>query len=188
MNRIPLTLGSAAAAAVVCAACGASGPDPAPVVCGASGGLVTLPHDVAELEGCTWFRGSIHVPDWLDDSLEPLAAIERIDGSLTIFRNHGLSDLRDLDQLEVVGGELAVYLDDSQGRFTSLDGLALRSTGGLRLETNGDLASLRGLASLEAVHGDLRIEGNRSLPASEIDWLLARVTVDGAIVVADNGP
>jgi len=164
-------------------------PDAADVVCGEPDEFLTLPLDPSALDGCTWFRGNVHVPDGGGESLLPLRSIRGIDGRLTIFRNHGLPDLRDLGSLELLGGELSIESDDSGGLFTSLDGLAsLGVTGGLVLGFNPALADLRGLSALRAVRGDVRIRTNSALPAAEVDWLLSRVTVEGEIDVADNAP
>jgi len=162
----------------------------ATVACGEPDDIVTLPYAAEQLAGCTSFRGGVHVPDASAlDTLDPLRDIERIDGRLTFFRNHALSDLRGLERLEGIGGPFSIRVDDSAGRFTSLDGLdALREVGSLELAGNPALASLTGLASLEVVHGDVVIEDNPSLARSEIDALLARVRVEGEVSAADNGP
>jgi hypothetical protein len=44
--------------------------------------------DIIGLAGCTRFRGSIHLPDVADGSLEELSSLIQIDGSLSLFRNH----------------------------------------------------------------------------------------------------
>ena len=161
----------------------------ATVACGEPDDIVTLPYAAEQLAGCTSFRGGVHVPDASAlDTLDPLRDIERIDGRLTFFRNHALSDLRGLERLQIIGGLFAITVDDN-GRFTSLDGLdSLREVGSLELAGNPALASLTGLASLEVVHGDVVIEDNPSLARSEIDALLARVRVEGEVSAADNGP
>lgn len=170
--------------------CGGRGADALAVVCGEAQDHARLPAQAAMLEGCTWWRGSVHVPDASSpDVLTPLGTVVRVDGTLTVFRNHVLSDLRGLERLQSVGGELSIRLDDTVDTFASVDGLeCLREVGGLRLEFNPGLRSLAGLAALEVVHGDVHIEGNRSLPPAEIEALLERVRVEGDIVVADNGP
>jgi hypothetical protein len=112
----------------------------------------------------------------------------RLDGRFTIFRNHALEDLRDLANLESVGGMFSIRIDDSDGLFTSVDGLSsLCEVGSLQLDFNRWLQRLDGLSALEVVRGDVQITGNAELSSAEIDALLDRVRVEGAIEVADNG-
>ncbi|MCB9666100.1 MAG: hypothetical protein H6732_18475 [Alphaproteobacteria bacterium] len=137
-----------------------------------------------DLGGCTRFRGSITVADAFGDELAPLDTLRRVDGELTIFRNHGLTDLRALGRLEQVGGALTVRLDDSDGAFRSLAGLErLREVGALDVDGNPWLASLDGLSCLEVVHGPVHFRENPLLPREEIDALLAHVEVEGEVTV-----
>ena len=162
---------------------GATGGDAALVECGDTDEVVTLPYSADRLAGCTAFRGGIHVPDPSDASvIDPLRNMVRIDGRLTFFRNHALADLRGLERLERVGGLFSIRIDDSDGRFTTVDGLdGLREVGALEIELNRWLTSLDGFARLEVVHGDVRIADNDALPPSEIDAFLARVRVEGTV-------
>ena len=168
---------------------GAAGADAALVECGEPDEIVTLPYAADRLAGCTAFRGGIHVPDAGDPSaLDPLRDIVRIDGRLTFFRNHALADLRGLERLERVGGLFSIRIDDSDGRFTTVDGLdRLREVGALEIESNRWLTSLAGFARLEVVHGDARIADNAALPPSEVDAFLARVRVEGTVDLG-SGP
>lgn len=168
---------------------GGDSPAPEPVVCGELGGQVDLPYHPEELEGCTEYLGTVHMPDASDASvLEPLEPITRIGGNLSVFRNHGLTDLRGLERLVHVGESIVLRLDDSHGAFTSLAGLTnVREAGGLTLDSIPGLTSLDGLASLETIHGDVYIARNPELSSAEIDAFLSRVEVEGEIVVEENG-
>ena len=164
---------------------------PDEIICGEPDQVLTLtlPGAVEQVEGCTRFRGGIHLPDASrPDRLAPLHALRRLDGRFTIFRNHALEDLRDLANLESVGGMFSIRIDDSDGLFTSVDGLSsLCEVGSLQLDFNRWLQRLDGLSALEVVRGDVQITGNAELSSAEIDALLDRVRVEGAIEVADNG-
>jgi hypothetical protein len=194
MHTASLTI--VAAAVCIAPACsrGAAGAGDvdarADVECGVAETTTTLPYDDGSaLVGCARMLGSVHVPDAVSaDVLVPLRSVRRIDGRLTLFRNHALPDLSDLARLEHVGGRFSIRLDDSDGLFTSVDGVdALREVGELELIGNPDLRTLRGLGRLEAVHGDLSIVDNPSLPPAEIDALLDRLTVGGSVQVDGNG-
>lgn len=168
---------------------GGSSPEPEPVVCGEPGGQVDLPYHPEELEGCTEYLGTVHMPDSSDASvLEPLEPITRIGGNLSVFRNHGMTDLSGLERLVYVGETIVLRLDDSHGAFTSLAGLDnVREAGGLTLDSIPGLTSLDGLASLEIIHGDVLIARNPELSNAEIDAFLSRVEVEGEIVIEENG-
>lgn len=168
----------------------AAASDASPTVCGTPDQFVTLPYTASDLEGCTSFLGSIHVPDASSlDVVAPLAPITHIGGRLTFFRNHVLPDLSGIANLETIGGVFSVRLDDSRGSFTSLAGASsLREVGELEIQLNPWLRTLSGLDALEVVHGDVRIEDNAMLPQSEIDAFLARVRVEGAVTVSGNAP
>ena len=134
-------------------------------------------------------RGSVHLPDPASaDALAPLRTMVRIDGRMSVFRNHALKNLADLGRLTFVGGEFSVFIDDNGG-LTSLSGVgALREVGGLWLESIPGLRNLSDFSSLQRVNGNVRIQGNAALPQSEIDAFLRRVTVTGTVTVERNGP
>jgi hypothetical protein len=154
--------------------------------CGTATDIATLPYENEKVDGCGVWLGAIHLADPSDaDALQPLRNLTRVDGRLSIFRNHGIEDLGFLSRLEVIGGELSITHDQPDGNLTSLDGLdSLREIGGLRLAVNFDLADLRGLARLEIVDGDVEIDANEALPHAEIDWLLGRIQVSGTTNVS----
>lgn len=168
----------------------ATAPTAEDVVCGEPGTHLALPYDAAQLDGCTYVRGGVHLPDASDvEALAPLAAVRRIDGRFTIFRNHVLSDLRGLEGLESIGGELSIRIDDSGGAFTSVEGLSgVCEIGALEIDLVGGLQSLAGLSALQRIGGDVSITNNPALPSSEVATLLGRVVVEGEVVVDANGP
>lgn len=172
------------AAVVIVAACGSPASDDAQRSCGIAGEQLSLPRDADQVVDCDWCLGAIHVPDPVRaDTLDPLRDLERVDGTLTIFRNHALDGVGALARLERVGGAFSIRLDESPA-LVDLDGLeSLREVGELELSGNGLLASLRGLRALATVRGNVTIRDNPMLPQAEVDWLLARIEVQGTITV-----
>jgi len=156
------------------------------VPCGSAGAQL-LVRDKADVEGCEWVRGSMHVPDWFEVTL-PFGRLRRIDENLSFFRPHHLRNFRGLERLERVGEELSIRLDNS-GELVALDGLeSLREVGSLKIEGNSNLASLTGLSGLETVRGDVLIRDNTSLPAAQIKAFLSHVRVEGTTQVTGNEP
>ena len=170
------------AGAALMAAC--AEPEPAPTVevpCG-SAGVQARPPFTAVAPGCTRFLGALHAPDPDAGVLAPLATLRHVDGGVSVFRNHGLAEFRPLGRLETVGGPLSIRFDD--GLLTGLAGLEqVREVGGLELAYLPALRSLAGLDRLEIVRGDVTVTDLPALPRREIDDLLARVRVEGQIVV-----
>lgn len=75
------------------------------VICGAPEDHVRMPQP--SMLGCTRFRGSIALSDTPDAStLDDLKTLERIDGSLSVFRP-GTTDFTALSNLRSVGDELS---------------------------------------------------------------------------------
>lgn len=148
----------------------------------------TIVHDELPEMGCTRLRGTLSFENYFPTTLPAsVQTLERIDGRLNFFRPFNLTNLRGLDRLRVVGGEVFIRLDNAD-KLSSLDGLgSLREVGELLIEDNGGLTSLSGLAALETVRGDLSIRENRALPKAEVDALLARVRVGGAATSGNNG-
>lgn len=108
--------------------------------------------DVASYSGCTVLVGHLQ-----QDSVTALAdfsgleSVERIEGTLNVFRSPGLTSLRGLENLAVVEGDLFIHL-------------------------NPNLTSLAALEKLRTVTGTFVVEGNDRLPQSDVDALTARVS------------
>ncbi|MEM1023839.1 MAG: hypothetical protein AAGD10_00725 [Myxococcota bacterium] len=162
---------------------------PDEVVCGESDEQLTFGlGDESRLDSCTRFRGSIHIPDATrEEDLALLSGLRRIDGRLTIFRNHALADLSVLSKLESVGGLLSIDNDDSNGRFTSLHGLeSLCELGALNLSDNRWLRDIAALSKLEVIHDFMTVTGNRSLPTAAIEVIARQVDVRGETTIEGN--
>jgi len=116
-------------------------------------------------------------------NLSDISALRNIEhvGWLS-FRGNPISDLRSLGSLRVVTNALRIA---EMPLLTSLEGLGqLRSVGGdLLIVGNQELTTLRGLDSLCRVGGTVRIYDNPLLPESEVQALLARITVGGEVIV-----
>ncbi len=106
--------------------------------------------------------------------LRSLDALRTVEGDLSL---HALApaDALLLRRLERVGGSLALAAHPS---LRVLDGFdALASIGGdLSILDNPSLIRIDGLPGPVSIGGAIRIEGNDALPASEIDALQARTT------------
>ena len=184
-------------------ACTGGGADADEVVCGA-------PEDLQGtfdlMEGCTRFRGSIHVSDSDQMDLSGLDSLRAIDGYVSIFRNRNMTSLHGLENLETVGKFMSISLDDS---LEDLDALSnLRSVGGdltlrllgiraarlpslctvegtLEVLSNPTLESLD-FGCLSEVGGDLDISANELLPEHEAWRIAAELDVAGEITIEDN--
>ena len=99
--------------------------------------------------------------------------------------NPGLADLRGLDAVTSVGGDLAV----SYQEITSLAGLgSLTSVGGdVTVYDNAYMATLSDLAALSSVGGDLYVELNASLCETDVADLVAQLSgFTGTVTTSGN--
>ena len=74
-----------------------------------------------------------------------------------------------------------VNKDTKAPMIVTLHGLENLETveGNLFIHLNANLESITALGKLHTITGSLTIDGNTKLPQSDVDWLLARVTVGG---------
>lgn len=135
------------------------------------------------LDSLEWV-GSVGLSQGYFVSLTALARLEGTDDVFQIYAQRDLTNLRGLDALRTVGGNLFITVNYE---LTSVDGLgSLEWIGGdLLLEGNPKLASLAGLSALRRVDGDVTIVLNDQLPAAEIDSFLARIQVGGDVFLDD---
>lgn len=109
---------------------------------------------------------------------------------LTIEGNDGLLDLSGLESLET--------LDDGDGNLRVAENEALISVSGLEslvelwdltLDANPSLTDVRPLYGLEAVHGDLTLTDNTSLPTAEALALVEQIeAIGGEVTISGNAP
>ena len=156
--------------------------------------------------GCDTVTGDLVVKDSAEIyNLEPLAAIDEIQGALTISGN---SALLNLDGLVNVSSAGAVLIENNT-ILTNVDGLGglqqgaditisgnpkLRDveglanlavvSGSITLESNPLIENLAGLENLRRIGGALLIEGNDSL--LHIDALATLRLVGTAVTIKDN--
>jgi len=108
-------------------------------------------------------------------------------GGLTIHGNQSLPNLNGLEGLTSLSGDLSISGrceqfctdGDDDGEDVCVE----------RCEQNAALTSLRALAGLGWVGGNLEIFGNPSLPACEAEWLLGSIgasNVRSTITIAHN--
>ena len=87
-------------------------------------------------------------------TLEPLSALRRVGGNLSINGHVALSNLEGLRSLEEVGGDLSVYNNTGLSTLAGLRSLR-RVGGGAFFQQLPDMISFSGLAGLETVGGTL---------------------------------
>jgi hypothetical protein len=136
---------------------------PQDVVCGEVGDYLWNLNDIQGLDGCTRYRGSIHVSESGLTDLQSLPSLRAVDGSYTFFRNDSLLSLRGLEDLEVVGGEF-------------------------KLSTHALLDDLSALSSFRSVGGDFVIHGNFSLHNMDAQALADQIAIGGSIDIDNNSP
>lgn len=143
---------------------------------------VTTQTQLDALARCEQIEGSLSIGNGSLEivSLQPLANVQRIQGSLrigVIFRGLELTSLAGLDNLQVVEGDVHIVSNDN---LTTLEGLnSLERVGGslyigeppsLELPFsvgNTSLTSLEGLNNLSSVGGGVNILGNSALTSIE---------------------
>jgi hypothetical protein len=103
--------------------------------------------------------------------------------TIAIFQNDSLVSLSTLKATRFLGSGILTISDNS--KLENLDGLeGIASVKSLTITGNRSLTNLSGLSSLQAIEGDVDFYLNPLLPRAEIDKLLARVRVGGAVRIA----
>lgn len=115
-----------------------------------------------------------------------LTALTSVGGDLRFRLNPVILEIQGTGALTEVGGSVAFDTMDDLRDAALLSGLV--SVGAdLRL-VDTSLGDLDDLGAVDAVGGDLVIMGNPSLPSADAQALADRVTVDGDVILSDNGP
>jgi len=157
---------SASVIIIALAMLGCDGMDTDPtqdIVCGETDDYLWNLYEIQSLEGCTRYRGSIHVSDTDLPHLESLPRLRAVDGSYTFFRNDSLQSLRGLENLQVVGDRFG-------------------------LSNHAVLADLDALSNLRAVAGDFYVIGNSSLHDDDARALADQISIGGEIDINGNAP
>jgi hypothetical protein len=174
-----------------------------PTICGAPGDEASTDDQIAALEGCDTYRGTLMM---LSDvsTVAPLSALRVLEGELFLGGTDSpLTTLQGLEQLESVGALTFTAhnvqnllplagLQEVKSNFSvssmfnlvdlrGLDGL--RSVGGnFLLFANTALISVDGLEGLETVGGDFEAGSYMTpLPRSEAQALVDRIEIGGAV-------
>jgi hypothetical protein len=137
--------------------------------------------------GAFWFSG----PRFRD--LSGLESLVEVGGTLSLGVAE-LEDIQALSNVERLGGLRLIgsEVESLAGleKLVSIEGDLDLDRGSLELTNNGSLRSLRALANLTRISGNLIIQNNTSLPQCEVDWLVNRLTaadgIGGEIVVSDT--
>jgi len=115
-----------------------------------------------------------------------LTALTSVGGDLRFRLNPVILEVQGSGALTEVGGSVAFDTMEDLRDAPLLSGLVSVGADLRIVETN--LADLDDLGVVDAVGGDLVITGNPSLPSADAQALADRVTVDGDVIVSDNGP
>lgn len=158
----------ALALATLMAACSTSGMQhaaPAPrTAVSCAGGSVASDLELARYEGCTEVRGNLAISGV--SSLEPLADLRRVEGTLSISENHRLYTLSGLDALTEVG-TLRIEHNRALINAGSLNGLSLARD--VVIARNPRLTKRYGLlAKLPSSSTHLSFSDNRGLTAEGV--------------------
>lgn len=107
--------------------------------CSAAEGTVEITNSLGleSIAGCSEVTGDLTISGLGITSIEPLSALVRVEGTLTIDQNDDLQNLAGLESLTSVAGDLIIWSNDV---MTSLDGLsALTNVGGYIVIGNNDI-------------------------------------------------
>ncbi len=134
--------------------------------------------DFARYASCDRVTGDLRIQHSTLSSLEQLAQLRSVAGTLEISGNSELDDLQGLEQLTSVG---ALEIRDN-AELDSLTGLdQLRSVSSIDISDNAELENLEGLGGVERVHS-LTIERNGLYDTLGLD----RLTEVGELTIKNN--
>lgn len=128
--------------------------------------------------GCDLITGDLVIKDSPDIyNLEPLAAIDEIQGALTVSGNTTLLNLDGLINVAVAGSVLI----DNNSIMTNIDGLGgLRQVENLKISSNPRLRDIEGLAKLSTVSGNMTLSSNPLI--QNLAGLESLIRVGGGVV------
>jgi len=125
---------------------------------------------LSEIPGTLWLSGNNHYQSSLSD-LRDLANLERVGGNVQIEGHKALDDLAGLEKLAEIGRDLKLSLNGAELDVSALG--SLRRVGG---DIDGYHQKVRGLdawTSIDRVEGDIRFA--IGTPSAEVDRLQARL-------------
>lgn len=146
--------------------------------------VLTTQSQVNELgaTGCDLVAGELSITDSPDIyNLEPLAAINEIQGALTVSGNTALLNLDGLVNVTTAG----LVVVENNTIMTNIDGLGgLKQAEGLAISSNPKLKDVEGLAKLSVVLGDVTLAGNPLI--KNLAGLESLERVGGALSIEGN--
>ena len=145
-----------------------------------SGGITTLDPlaDLIEIGGSLTVRTNSTLK-----FIDGLANITNVGGSVSITDNQQLQDILGLTNLALISGSLTINNNDALGNLGGLASLA-EVGGGVTISGNEALVQIDGLAGINEVNGNLQISQNPSL--ANIDGLVNVAAVDGTLTISLN--
>ena len=155
--------------------------------------IVTSRSDLEALRGYVVIQGNVFINPLMVTDLEPLSALERIEGTLDIaydrLQVQSLKSLFGLHHLRAVSGYVQVENCNLLEHLGGLDSLQVVGAS-LSVYNNDVLGSVDALRNLELVGMNLNILNNPSLPCSEAEDLVENLgenSVGGSVSVQNNG-
>jgi len=141
------------------------------------GGRATSAVELERFAHCTDIRGNLQIGGV--STLQRLAGLRSVSGSLTIENTTQLESLDGLEQLESVEG-LVLIANDNLDDISALS--ALHSVSTVDIVHNPELRNLSGLTNVEKLDR-LRLDGNGIYSTVGLEQL----TEIGDLVISDNG-
>ncbi len=155
--------------------------------------IVTNPSQLEALRGYVVIQGNVFINPLVMANLEPLSALERVEGTLDIAYDpvqvQSLKSLHGLHHLRAVAGYVQIENCDQLEHLGGLNALKVVGAS-LSIYNNDGLGSVDALSALEVVGMNLNILNNPSLPCYEAEALIEEIgenSVGGAVSVQNNG-
>ena len=155
--------------------------------------IITNRTELEALRGYVVIQGNVFINPLMVTDLEPLASLERIEGTLDIaydrIQVQSLKSLFGLHHLRAVSGYVQIENCNLLEHLGGLDSLQVVGAS-LSIYNNDVLSSIEALRTLEVVGMNFNILNNPSLPCYEAEDLvdaLGENSVGGSVSVQNNG-
>ena len=141
---------------------------------------------LADNPDCVEIEGNVEINGSNITNLDGLLQLEVFGGHLEIYGNDSLTDLSGLNSVWSIAGDFKVRNNPVLGDFSGM--VSLNSIGGNFQVTNNaaldNMNSLSGLSALTSIAGNLWISGNPNL--TSLMGLLGVTSIDGYIKIDSN--
>ncbi|WP_010135443.1 hypothetical protein [Ochrovirga pacifica] len=117
------------------------------------------------------------------ENLKGLENVTRIGGDLNIYQNKGIKSLTGLDQLIDLGGNIAIYENSRLERFNNLDKIN-RVTGFVNIYSNPNLVEINGLNQVSEIISHVDVNNNRNLV--QLNGFKSIARIGNTLTIKDN--